>query len=300
MEMLKQIVREFTKDECPRLAAALSYYTVFALPPMLIVVFVVAGAFVDPSALQGRVVEQARSLIGPQAANQVGTIIAEARRPEADNPARMALGLAALLFGATAAFAQLQAALNRVWEVAPDPERGGVRRFLAKRLLSFTMVLGVAFLLLVSLVLSATLAAFGDMLGGMLPGGVSGLTLSALDVLLSLTVFALVFGAIFKVLPDVTMRWQAVALGAVVTSGAFVLGKFVIGFYLGRSDPGSAFGAAGSLAVVLVWIYLSSMILLLGAEFTQVWARRHGEGIRPEPGAVRVIIETRRETGEAL
>lgn len=293
MEIVKKVFRGFMRDDCPRLAAAISYYTVFALPPLLIIVFLVAGTFVDSAALEVRVVDQVRELVGEQGASQVQTIIAESRAPDADNPARLAFGFGVLLLGATAAFVQLQGALNRVWEVRPDPESGGIRGFLSKRLLSFAMVMGVAFLLLISLVLSALLAAFGDLLAGWLGGDLSAAALRVVDTLLSVAAFAVVFGALFKVLPDAVIRWREVAVGALFTSVAFVLGKFLIGLYLGRSDPGSAFGAAGSLAVILVWIYLSSMIFLLGAEFTQVWACRRGRAIVPEPGAVRMIYDTR-------
>ena len=195
------------------------------------------------------------------------------------------------MLGASGAFGQLQAALNRAWEVAPDPEQGGLKAFLLKRVFSFGMILSVAFLLLVSLVLSAALSAFGGALAGMLPEGVSATLLQVLNQVVSFAVIAGLFAAIFKVLPDATVAWRDVWVGAAVTAVLFVVGKFVIGYYLGRSNPGEAFGAAGSLAVMFVWIYYSSMILLLGAEFTQAWAEARGSGIAPERGAVRVVQE---------
>jgi membrane protein len=197
----------------------------------------------------------------------------------------------ALILGASGAFGQLQAALNRAWEVAPDPQQGGLKAFLLKRVFSFGMILSVAFLLLVSLVVSASLSAFGDALGGMLPDGVSATLLQVLNQVVSVAAVTVLFAAIFKVLPDARVALRDIWVGAAVTAVLFVVGKFLIGFYLGRSNPGEAFGAAGSLALMLVWIYYSSMILLFGAEFTQAWAEARGGGIAPERGAVRVVQE---------
>jgi membrane protein len=173
--------------------------------------------------------------------------------------------------------------------VAPDPDKGGIKQFLLKRVFSFGMILSVAFLLLVSLVLSAALTAFGGALGAMLPDGISATLLQVLNQVLSVVVIAVLFAALFKVLPDARIAWRDVWVGGAVTAVLFVVGKFLLGLYLGQSNPGQAFGAAGSLAVLLVWIYYSSMILLFGAEFTQLWAERRGQGIAPERGAMRVV-----------
>ena len=179
------------------------------------------------------------------------------------------LGVAALLVGATGAFLQLQASLNKAWEVKPDPKQGGIKQFIRKRLFSFGMILVIAFLLLVSLVVSALISALGHMLQSLLPGGVSEVLLYLVDLVVSLAVITSVFATMFKVLPDAEIAWKDVWPGAVVTAVLFVLGKFLIGFYLGRSNPGEAFGAAGALALILAWIYYSSLILLFGAEFTE-------------------------------
>lgn len=296
MRFLQEIAREFIGDDCPRLAAALSYYTVFALPPLLVLVLVLTGAVADSAALRMRVAEQVRVLAGPVAARQVGIIVNEVGTPRGSVLQTLG-GIAALLFGATGAFAQLQGALNAVWGVEPDPARGGVRNFLVKRLISFGMVLAVAFLLLASLVSSALLSRFGDTLGAWLGNDLSSVALRAIDLGASAVVLSLLFGALFRTLPDAIIRWREVAVGAVVTTAAFLLGRYAIGLYLGTTNPASAYGAAGSLAVILIWVYLTSMILLLGAEFTQVWARRHGHPIRPEPGAVRVEVR-RYRSGE--
>jgi membrane protein len=227
--------------------------------------------------------------MGPTATEQIRNILEQAQAPGSGSGVTAVLSVLALLLGATGAFGQLQAALNRSWEVAPDPDKGGIKQFLLKRVFSFGMILSVAFLLLVSLVLSAALTAFGGALGSMLPDGVSATLLQVVNQLVSLVVIAVLFAALFKVLPDARVAWRDVWVGGAVTALLFVLGKFLIGLYLGRSNPGQAFGAAGSLAVLLVWIYYSSMILLLGAEFTQLWAERKGQGIAPERGAMRVV-----------
>jgi membrane protein len=277
------------------MAAALSYYTVFSLPPLLVLLFLLLGAVLDPQDIRGTVEGQIRGLMGPESGEQIRTIIANADRPGSGNVPATVLGIVALLLGATGVFGQLQAALNRAWEVAPDPEQGGLKSFLIKRVFSLGMVLALAFVLLVSLVLSAVLSAFGDSLGRFLPDGLSEPLLHAINFAFSFAVITLLFAAIFKILPDATIAWRDVWVGGAVTALLFTVGKFLLGLYLGRSNPGEAFGAAGALALMLVWIYYTSMIVFFGAEFTQTWAERRGRGIEPEKGAVRVVRETRRK-----
>lgn len=289
----KTSVKEFAKDDCPRMAAALAYYTVFSLPPLLVLVITVAGAVWAEEAVTGQIESQIRGVVGPQGARAVQTMIANASEAGGGATLATVLGVAALVFGATGAFAQLQKALNAAWEVEPDPESGGLKGFLSKRLLSLGMVLAVAFLLLVSLALSAILQAAGDYVSGRL-GGLSGTLLGALNAGVSLLVVTLLFAAIYKVLPDARIAWRDVLVGALLTSLLFALGKWAISLYLGTADIGSTYGAAGSLAVILVWVYYASMVLLLGAEMTQVWAQRYGSPIVPEEGAVRVVTEKRR------
>jgi membrane protein len=292
--IVKDSVSDFLNDDCATMAAALSYYTVFSLPPLLLLLMLLLGAVVDPGEVQGQIRTQLNNLMGSGAAEQVRTILESARRPGSGSVISTVIGVVALLLGASGAFGQLQAALNRAWGVTPDPHQGGLRSFVVKRVFSFGMVLAVGFLLLVSLVVSAGLAAFGDRVSAIVPGGISEPLLQALNLAISLLVIGLVFAAIFKVLPDATISWRDVWIGALATAVLFVIGKFLIGFYLGRTNPGEAFGAARSLAVLLVWVYYSSMIVLLGAEFTQKWAQRvGGGGIRPERGAVRTVQETR-------
>jgi membrane protein len=292
--LLKDTINGFSEDDCPTMAAALSYYTVFSLPPLLVLLLAILGAVVDPRDIQGNIETQMREAMGPAGAGQVRTILANVDRPGAGGMLPTVLSVIALLLGATGVFGQLQAALNKAWGVAPDPTKGGINNMLLKRMFGAGMVLGLAFILLVSLVVSAVLSAFGDRLGRFLPEGLSAPVLEAINFAGSLAVIALLFGAIFKILPDARIAWSDVRVGAVVTALLFVAGKFALGLYLGRSNPGEAFGAAGALALMLVWIYYSSMIVLLGAEFTQAWAEHRGRGITPERGAVRVVRETRR------
>jgi len=285
LSLLKETVREFLDDGAMRVAAALSYYTVFALPPLLVLLMTIAGTIWEPADIHGSIEAQIRALLGPQGAAGIREMLANANAPGTGGLFPTLLSIGALLFGATGAFIQLQSALNTTWDVAPDPRMGGIRNFLRKRVLSLGLILGVGFLMLVSLALSALLAAFGDRIGSYLPEGVSGLVLQTLQFVLSLVVIISLFAALFRYLPDAVIQWRDVWVGAIATAVLFVVGKSLIGLYIGQSDPGSAYGAAGSLAVILLWVYYASIILLLGAEFTQVWARRRGAGIRPEPGA---------------
>ena len=285
--LLKETFAEFRDDEATRVAAALSYYTVFALPPLLVLLVTIAGAIWEPADVQGRIEGQIQALLGADGASAIRAMLENANRPDAGGLFPTLLGIAGLLFGATGAFIQLQSALNTAWDVRPDPAQGGIRNFVTKRLLSIGMILGVGFLVLVSLALSAILSAAGSSIERFLPESLSGPLLLVFNALLSLAVITLLFAAIYKVLPDVVIRWREVWIGAFVTALLFVIGKFAIGFYIGQSDPGSAYGAAGSLAVILLWVYYASIIVLLGAEFTQVWARRRGVEIVPEEGAVR-------------
>ncbi len=284
---------EFFNDRCPSMAAALSYYTFFSLPPLLILLLLLAGTLADPQDVQGAILLQIRGLVGPGGAEQVKVILGQAEQPGAGKPVATLLGLAALVFGATTAFGELQNALNRAWRVEPDPALGILRNLLVKRVFSFGMLLVLAFLLLVSLALSALLVAFGDLLLAPLPDGIGKTLLQALNAVVTFTVITLLFAAMFKVIPDAKVDWSDVWWGALGTALFFVLGKLLLGLYLGSTDPGQAYGAAGSLAIILVWVYYSSMIILFGAEFTRVWAERYGTGIQPSEGAVQVVEERR-------
>jgi membrane protein len=285
-------LEDFVEHECPTRAAALAFYTFFSLPALLLVLLTMLGLLADPQEVQRQLVVQLGQVVGPAGAEQVVAIIDYLTAEETRPAGVTILGLLALLFGATAAFAALQGALNHIWSVAPDPQRGTLRNFLVKRLFSFGIVLVVGFLLLVSLLLSTALVAMGERVAAMLPGWTAPL-LWLVNTGLSLALITALFGAMFKVIPDVEVAWRDVWVGALVTALLFVLGKEAIGLYLGSKDVGDAYGTAGSLAMLLLWVYYTSMTVLLGAEITRAWEVRYGAGVRPSRGAVEVVEEKR-------
>jgi membrane protein len=293
-QLIKQSAKDFLEDDCMDAAAALSYYTIFSLPAILVLLLTLVGAVMNPSDVRGGLEGQLQNMMGPNAGQQIRTIIQQAENKPDGGLLPTILGIAGLLFGATGAFGQLQKTLNRTWNVEPDPNQGGLKNFISKRLFSFGIILVVAFFLLVSLVVSAALTGMSGRLASVLPSGLSGPLLEIFNTILSLAVITALFAAMFKVMPDAKIHWRSVWVGAGVTALLFVLGKFLIGFYLGKSNPGQAYGAAGSLAVLLLWVYYSSLILLFGAEFTETWAEEKGRGIEPEPGAIRVRREKQR------
>ena len=283
--LLKKTFKDFADDNCPRMAAAMAYYTVFALPPLFLLIILIAGAVVDPAKLQGAIQNQLSGVMGPRSAQQIQTMLASAHTSGGGGLTTV-LSIIGVLFGATGIFVQLQGALNTAWEVE-DEGPGGVKGFLMKRLLSAVMVVGAAGILLVTVIASAAISSFGGSFAGRVPGGP--VMLQVVQVVVSVAIITALFAAIFKYVPDADVAWEDVWVGAAVTAVLFVAGKYLIGLYLARSHPGQAYGAAGSLALVLVFIYYASMILFLGAEFTQAWATAHGEGIRasseaPVPG----------------
>ncbi len=290
--VFKQAFKDFMEDDCMTSAAALSYYTVFSLPAILMLIMLVVSSVMDPADVRGGLESQLESLMGPSAGGEVRTMLQETERPGGGLIPTI-VGIVALIFGATGAMGQLQAALNRAWEVAPDPKQGGIKSFLTKRLFSLGMLLSVAFLLLVSLVISTMLSGAGDRLSGLLPAGLSEGVLHVINLVVSFAVISLLFAAMFKVLPDAKVAWRSALVGGLVTGVLFVVGKYLIGLYIGQSNPGQAYGAAGSLIVMLLWIYYSALIVLFGAEFTETWAVERGEGIEPEPGAIRMKQEKR-------
>jgi membrane protein len=297
LALAKDTLKEFSKDEATWKAAALSYFTVFALAPLLVILLQIASFIWDPAQVRDALTGQFQALMGQEVARQVQTMMMSAeQKTAAGSGVRLILSIAGLLFGATGAFVSLQEALNRAWEVEPDPKRGGVRNFIMKRVLSLGMLLAIAFLLLVSLAVTAALSAAGDLIFGAL-----GETFAhILNFVLTLAVISLLFGAMFRYLPDAKVEWRDVWVGAIATALFFVVGKFLIGLYIGQSNPGSAFGAAGALAVLLVWIYYAALILILGAEFTQVWMTHHGRVIEPQEGAVRVVEKKERIRGSSV
>jgi membrane protein len=277
----KAAAKDFSRDQCGLRAAALSYYVVFALPPLLILLIKLAGLIWDPASVQGFLENEFGGLVGSGGAVQIRQMVSSGEQ-SARGFLPTVVGVGGLLLGATGAFLALQSALNAVWEVKPDPAQGGVKRFITKRLLSFGMVLGLAFLLVVSLAITAAISAVGSALGG------AATVIQAMNQLASLVVLSLLFAAMFKFLPDALVPWRSVWTGAITTAILFEIGKFFIGLYLGHSHPGNAFGAASALAVILIWVYYAGILLLFGAEFTEHYADSRGHAIRPKKGAVRI------------
>jgi membrane protein len=282
-QLARKTFSEWSAAKAPRLGAALAYYTALSIAPLLLVVIGIAGLALGDEAARGQIMGQMQGLIGAEGARAVEDVLQNSRDTESGTIATL-VGLAMLLLSAGGVFAQLKDALDTVWGVEPK-HSGGWIAMIRERFLSMAMVLGVGFLLLVSLVISAGVAAAGDVLAGLGPAGEA---LAQLVVaVVSLIVITVLFAMIFKILPDAEVSWSDVWVGAFVTALLFVVGKIAIGLYLGHASIGSTYGAAGSFVVLLVWVYYSAQIVLLGAEFTQVWAREYGSRIAPSAGAVR-------------
>lgn len=267
--LLKRTVSEWIDDNAPSRAAGLSYYTVFSLAPLLLIAVAIAGLVFGHDAVSGQLGKELQSLLGAASATAIQDMMVGASKIGSGIIASI-VGVVLLVLGSTGAFVELQDALNAMWDV-DKKETTGLWAFLRARLLSFAMIGVVAFLLLVSLVVSAVLAAFGHYTERAFPGGE--IVVQAVNVAVSLGVVTVLFAAIFKVLPDAPIAWRDVWLGASATALLFVIGKLLIGLYIGKSSVASSYGAAGSFAVLLIWIYYSSMILFFGAEFTQVYSR---------------------------
>jgi membrane protein len=291
--LLKATYSGWSEDNAPRLAGSLAFSTVFALAPLLIIVLGLAGLAFGREAAQSQIVEQISMFGGAQTAGAIQDLLDNIDKPETSTLAT-AIGVATFLLGAWWVFTDLQDAFNTIWGVKPVPGRHWLTR-LRDRVLSFTMMLGINFLLLVSLLVSAALAAAAAYLRGLLSD--LGPALQVINFLISFGVVTLLFAMMYKIIPDVKLAWGDVWIGAAVTALLFSLGKFAIGLYLGTSTLASAYGAAGSLVVILVWVYYSAQILFLGAEFTKVYARCCGTRIVPEDYATPVTEEARARQG---
>ncbi|VTU39270.1 ribonuclease BN/unknown domain fusion protein [Variovorax sp. PBL-H6] len=272
-ELCRQSVSAWVDDYAPSMGAAISYYTIFSLTPLLVIVIAIAGALFGREAAQGQIVEQISGLVGREGATAVEAMLRSVSEPDKGLIAGL-ISAVVLLVGATTVFAELQSALDRIWHVPEREKPSGVWAVLRARLLSFGLILGLAFLLIVSLVVSAVLAAFGTWFGGLLPGWE--LLLHVLNLVISLAIMTLLFAMIFKLMPTATIAWRDVWIGAFVTALLFELGKFGIGLYLGKSGVNESFAAAGSLVLLVAWVYYAAQIFLLGAEFTKVYAHAHG------------------------
>jgi membrane protein len=282
--LLKETVEGWSQHNASRLAAALAFYTVLSIAPLLVLAVAVAGWVFGEDAARGQIATELSGVVGESAGQGIETLLQHADAP-GEGVLGSIIGGIVLLFGASGVFGELQSALNAIWGVAAKPGRG-VLGVIRDRFFSFSMVLGVAFLLLASLVLSALLSAIGAFFAQALPGGA--LLWQSLNFGVSALVITGLFALIFKVVPDIEIDFRHVLPGALVTALLFSAGKYLLGLYLGRASVASPYGAAGSVVVLVIWIYYAAQILFLGAQFTRVYARRHGATIAPSRDAVKV------------
>lgn len=278
-------------------AGALAFYTLFSMAPLMIIIITIVGAVFGEEAARGEVAAQAREYVGEEAAQWLQNAVLRSRMEEAGLLPTL-LGVGVLLFGATTVFAQMQASLNQFWGVVAKPSRSGIVVFLMTRLLSLGVVLVIGFLLLTSLVMSMAITAVLEYAETWIP--IPPLVVGLVDIALSLASATLLFAMLFKILPDVQLKWADVWRGAIVTAVLFVIGQYVISLYLTRTAPGSTYGAAGSLVLVLMWVYYSSLIIFLGTALTRVAIERRGDGIVPKSTAVRVHLEIMEDDGGGM
>ena len=278
-EFLQQVFRDFSEDECASMAAALAYATLFALPSLLLIIIFIAGLVLGPRAASGEIQARLTSPMGPQAAAQVQLMVSNLAQNRAGGIVATALGIVGLIFSATGVLMQLQQCLNKAWKV--KVVGSGLKNFAMKRLRSGLLLVGAGILAMVSVVASSAISA----LARMLPFASA---VHVAEIAVSLAMFAVIFAAILKVMSDVHLLWRDVWVGGLFIAALFVVGKFLIAIYLAHAGKASAYGAAGSLAVILMWTYYSALILLLGVEVTQVWVRWGGRDVTPKEGAVRL------------
>lgn len=291
--ILKTTASDWMEDQAPTLGAALAYYTVFSLAPLLLIAIGIAGLVFGGEAAQGQIFDQLRNLLGDAGGKAMQEMVQNANAKPATGLVATLIGFLTLLFGASGVFVQLQTSLNAIWGVQPKPGRGliGIVR---DRFLSFGFILAIGFLLLVSLFLAVLIAFVGQWFTGMGPGMAT--LIQILNLVVSLSVITLLFAMIFKFLPDAKIAWRDVWIGALITAALFTVGKFALGLYLGKSGVASSYGAAGSLIVLLLWVYYSAQILFFGAEFTKVYSTRFGSLVHPADNAVAVPKNASRST----
>lgn len=285
----KEVINEYLNDDALGLGAALAYYTVFSFAPMLVVATSIASYFFGEDAINGQLDSELQDLLGAKAAATLSDIISNAY-VSGDTFWAAAIGVATLIFAATGVFSNLKTSLNKMWEIKPQPSNG-IIAFLLTRLLSFGFVIGLGFLLMVTLVVNALVIGFMDQLGGILPS-IGPVALAVTSWLATTGITALIFALMFRYLPDARATWPDLLAGALFTALLFGLGRFLIGFYIGNSNFSSTYGAAGALITLLVWTYYNSQILFLGAEFTQVWAKWKGRPIMPNTQAIKIKTKT--------
>lgn len=294
-DLLKQTGVGFIENDVLKLSASLAYYTVFSLGPMMMIVIFLSNLFWKQEAIEGVVYGQIKDLVGDKAALQIQQIIKNAAISGRSASAAI-IGFVTLLVGATTIFAEIQSSINTIWKLKAKPENGWFI-LLKDRILSFSLVVSLSFLLLVSLIINGLVEGFMNRLQEMFPY-LAVIVIYVVNLFITLLITSLLFAIIFKVLPDAVIRWKDVAVGAVFTAILFMLGRFGIAFYIGNTNPGSAYGTAGSIIILLLWIYFSAIILYFGAVFTKCYALRYGEEIRPNEYAV-TIQTAQVESGKA-
>jgi membrane protein len=282
--LLVQTYKEWIDENPFDLSAVVAYYAIFSLPALLIIITTVAGAFFGKEAVEGEIVGQISSFIGTESAAQVQTMIVNAQKTGSSTIATI-IGIATLLFGSTTVFLSLQNSLNEIWDVKPDPAKSGWKRLLMVRATSFGVILAIGFLLLVSLILSSMLTVLSDWIKASLPDYMLYI-FQVINFVVSFGITTVLFALLYKVLPDVDMEWRSVWVGAGITAFLFTIGKTALGFYFGTSQPGSPYGAAGSVILMLLWVSYSCLILFFGAVFTKVYAERYGHNFQPSDSAV--------------
>ncbi len=295
-QLFLETIRGFPEDRIPKLSGALAYYTVFSMGPLLVVIISLCGLFLEREAVEGQIYSVLNGFLGKDTAASLQEIIRNAAITGKSRVAAV-IGVVTLLIGATTVFAEIQESINGIWGIKPKPRKGWVQ-LLKNRLLSFSIIASLGFLLLVSLVITGLVEALSRQLQFRFPE-VAVVLFYILNLLLALGASALIFAVIFKVLPDAKIRWKDVRMGALVTAFLFLLGKFGISFYISKTHIGSTYGAAGSLVVLLIWVYYSAIILYLGARFTKIYATRYGDPIQPNTYAV-TTRQVEVETGQAV
>lgn len=281
--MLKESFNGFVDDRVVKLSAALAYYTVFAIGPMIIIIIYLAGVFYGQEAIQGTIFNQLNDLVGASAAAQIQDIIRNVAQSRQGSFAAV-IGFATLFIAATGVFAEIQDSINLIWGLKPKPKKSWLK-MLVNRLLSFSVIVSLGFILLVSLIVNGVIEALMDRLATRFPD-ITVMVFYIINLVITFTVTSSLFAIIFKVLPDAVIQWKDVMVGAMVTAVLFMLGKFGITFYISQSDVGSTYGAAGSLVILLLWVYYSAIILYFGAEFTKAYATDYGSHIHPTEYAV--------------
>ena len=292
INLLKHAAYAFDDDNAFKLSASLSYYTIFALAPLLIIMISLSGFFFGKDAVQGKIYEQLNGVIGADAALQIQQIITNAQQSHATTAGTI-LGIIILFVGATGVFTEIQGSINFIWSVKAKPKKSWLK-YLANRLLSFSLVIGLGFVLLVSLIINALLTLLNNRLVKRFPDFDADF-FSALNSIVILAVITSLFAVIYKVLPDAKIAWRDAWIGSLVTAAFFLAGKYLIGLYLGKANLDITYGTAASIVIILTWVYYSSVILYFGAEFTKIYALHSGEGIRPKRTAVFIIKKEAKE-----